>query len=91
MKDAGLKIRFHDLRHCCITKLAEGQVSEHTIMAIAGHMSRAMVEHYSHIRMAAMRTALDGIAKQAQASDFQERVHQNVHQLQNSISRTHAN
>ena len=28
-------------------------------MAVAGHMSRRMLEHYSHLRMAAKRTALD--------------------------------
>ena len=32
-------------------------------MAIAGHVSRKMIEHYSHIRMEAKRTALDAIAK----------------------------
>ncbi len=38
-------LRFHDLRHPCITKLAEGQASEQTIMAISGHVSRMMLEH----------------------------------------------
>jgi integrase len=61
-----LRCRFNDLRHTCITKLAEGQASEQTIMAIAGHLSRTMLEHYSHIRMAAKRAALDAVAsKQA--------------------------
>jgi integrase len=64
LKDAGLAMRFHDLRHTCITKLAEGQASEHTLMAIAGHVSRKMLEHYSHIRMEAKRAALDAIAVQ---------------------------
>jgi hypothetical protein len=59
---AGLKIRFHDLRHTCITKLAESVTSDQTIMAIAGHVSRKMLEHYSHIRMEAKRIALDAIA-----------------------------
>ena len=63
LKDADLTIRFHDLRHTCITKLAEGQGSEQTLMSIAGHLSRKMLEHYSHIRMAAKRAALDAIAK----------------------------
>jgi len=63
LKDAGLNIRFHDLRHTCITKLAEGQASEQTLMSIAGHLSRKMLEHYSHIRMEAKRAALDAIAK----------------------------
>ena len=63
LKDAGLNIRFHDLRHACITKLAEGQASEQTLMSIAGHLSPNMLEHYSHIRMAAKRTALDAIVQ----------------------------
>ena len=63
LEDAELSIRFHDLRHTCITKLAEGQASEQTLMSIAGHLSRNMLEHYSHIRMAAKRVALDAIVK----------------------------
>jgi integrase len=63
LKRVDLQIRFHDLRHTCITKLAEGQASEQTLMSIAGHLSRKMLEHYSHIRMAAKRAALDAIAK----------------------------
>ena len=63
MSDAGLTVRFHGLRHTCITKLAESQASEQTIMAIAGHPTRAMLEHYSHIRMAAKRAALEGIVQ----------------------------
>jgi integrase len=43
LKRAELQIRFHDLRHTCITKLAESQASEHTLMAIAGHVSRKMI------------------------------------------------
>jgi integrase len=62
-KCAGLQVRFHDLRHTCITKLAESQASEQTLMAISGHVSRSMIEYYSHIRMEAKRTALDAIAK----------------------------
>jgi len=31
-------------------------------MAIAGHMSRRMLEHYSHVRMAAKRAALAKLA-----------------------------
>lgn len=61
-KRAALKLRFHDLRHTAITKLAEGQASDQTIMSIAGHVSRQMLEHYSHIRMTAKRSALDAIS-----------------------------
>jgi integrase len=63
LERAGLQLRFHDLRHTCITKIAESQASEQTLMAISGHVSRRMIEHYSHIRMEAKRAALDAIAK----------------------------
>jgi integrase len=77
-KTAGLAgLRFHDLRHTAITKLAESAASEQTIMAIAGHVSRKMLEHYSHVRMDAKRTALDAIA----VPGFDLGVNQNVHQL----------
>jgi integrase len=47
-KAAGIPaLRFHDLRHHAITELAESQASDATIMAIAGHVSRQMLEHYS--------------------------------------------
>jgi hypothetical protein len=50
-KRAGLQgLRFHDLRHHCITKLAEAGVADQTLMSIAGHVSKAMLDHYRHIR-----------------------------------------
>ena len=39
--------------------MAETGASDATLMAVAGHMSRKMLKHYSHVRMAAKRTALD--------------------------------
>jgi integrase len=56
-------LRFHDLRHHCITRLAEAGVAEQTLMAIAGHLSREMLEHYSHIRMQAKRDAVSVLEK----------------------------
>lgn len=56
------KVRFQDLRHTAITKLAESQASDQTVMSIAVHVSRQMLAHYSHIRLAATRAALDSIA-----------------------------
>jgi integrase len=52
-------LRFHDLRHQAITEMAEAGASDATLMAVSGHMSRRMLEHYSHVRMAAKRTVLD--------------------------------
>jgi integrase len=53
-----LGLRFHDLRHQAITELGETGASDATLMALAGHLSREMMEHYSHDRMAAKRSAL---------------------------------
>ncbi|HYL83658.1 MAG TPA: site-specific integrase [Candidatus Angelobacter sp.] len=57
-KDTGVSCRLHDLRHTFATRLAESGVSESTMLALMGHMSRAMLERYSHIRMAAKREAI---------------------------------
>jgi integrase len=57
-KDTGVSCRLHDLRHTFATRLAENGVSESTMLALMGHMSRAMLERYSHIRMAAKREAI---------------------------------
>jgi integrase len=61
-------LRFHDLRHSSITELAESHASDQTIMAIAGHVSPRMLRHYSHVRIAAMRTALNGLVRQSNTS-----------------------
>jgi integrase len=58
-------LRFHDLRHQAITELAEKGVPEQTLMGIAGHVSRRMLDHYSHARLAAKRSALDSLTSQS--------------------------
>jgi len=55
--------RWHDNRHTLITELAESGAGEQTIMDIAGHVSKQMLKHYSHIRMEAKRAALEAIVK----------------------------
>jgi hypothetical protein len=65
---------------------AESQASDMTIMAIAGHVSKRMLEHYSRIRTDAKRAALDAIAQGPKQVIFQAGVHQNVHQLEEAIS-----
>lgn len=55
------RLRFHDLRHQAITELSEGGASDATMMAVSGHLSKRMLEHYSHVRMAAKRTAVDAL------------------------------
>jgi len=58
---AQVKGRFHDNRHTLITELAESGAGDQTIMDIAGHVSKQMLKHYSHIRMEAKREALEAI------------------------------
>ena len=58
-RNAKVTGRWHDNRHTLITELAESGAGDETIMEIAGHVSRSMLRHYSHIRMSAKRAALD--------------------------------
>jgi integrase len=56
---AGLHYRWHDCRHTFISRLAENPaVSQQTIMALAGHVSKSMLARYSHIRSAAKQAAI---------------------------------
>ncbi len=70
---AEVDCRWHDLRHTVCTKMAEAGVPESTMLAIMGHMSRAMLERYSHIRMAAKREAVEALRLESN-SDFVEPV-----------------
>jgi integrase len=70
---AGVVGRMHDSRHTLITELAESGVGDQTIMDIAGHVSRQMLTHYSHIRMEAKRNALDGVWKKQQAAQVKKK------------------
>jgi len=64
--EAGLRgLRFHDLRHQAITELAESHASDQTIMSITGHVSREMLEHYSHVRLKVKRQALDALSSKS--------------------------
>ncbi len=59
--DAKVQCRPHDLRHTAATKMAEAGVPESTMLSLMGHMSRAMLERYSHIRMQAKRVAVESL------------------------------
>jgi integrase len=63
-----VKYRWHDLRHSFITRLAKNPaVSEQTIMSLAGHVSRAMLQRYSHIRNQAKQAAIAALEGSADA------------------------
>ena len=59
----------HDNRHTLVTDLSESGDGDEVIMSIAGHVSRAMLSRYSHVRMEAKRRALDEIASRQRAAD----------------------
>jgi integrase len=61
--------RWHDNRHTLVTELAESGAGDEVIMSIAGHVSRAMLSRYSHVRMEAKRLALAEIAARQRAAD----------------------
>jgi integrase len=72
-KKAGVTGRWHDNRHTLVTDLAESGAGDETIRDIAGHVSKQMLQHYSHIRMEAKRKALEAIVTK---SDPKETAHE---------------
>jgi integrase len=83
-KKAGMPgFRFHDMRHCAITQLAEGGASDATIMSVAGHVSKRMLERYSHVRMEAKRKALEALAASTKRAGYDTSHDTNVVTLTN--------
>ena len=82
LRQAALKYRWHDLRHTFITRLLENpNNSEETVRALAGHVSRKMMEHYSHIRQKAKETAIAGLETRDQLDEISQGWAQNWAQL----------
>ena len=69
---AGVKGRWHDNRHTLVTELAESGAGDQNIMEIAGHVSKQMLKHYSHIRMEAKRKALESVVTRRTESGTEE-------------------
>ncbi len=66
-------VRFHDLRHTFITRMAEAGVPLPVVQAMVGHLSARMVRYYTHISNQAARTAvelLDNPVRSAFVVDF---------------------
>jgi hypothetical protein len=57
-KAANVQCRWHDARHTWLTNLSESHASDATIMSLAGHLSRKMMERYSHTRVEAKHAAI---------------------------------
>jgi len=68
-------------------------------MDIAGHVSKQMLKHYSHIRMEAKRTALESIVKKQtdrgssgqQTAQAEGSLQKSLHGLQNGATRLTSN
>jgi integrase len=55
---AGVKCRWHDLRHSAASRIAAGGATDQTLQALLGWMSPKMIERYSHVRAEAKRKAV---------------------------------
>jgi hypothetical protein len=72
---------------------------DQTIMDIAGHVSKQMLKHYSHIRMEAKRTALESIVERQtnigssgqQTGQAEGPLQKSLHGLQNGAPRLSSN
>lgn len=53
------KLSFHSLRHTSVTLLKEAGIPDAAIMALVGHDSVAMSQHYTHIGREALEKAAD--------------------------------
>jgi integrase len=76
--------RWHDNRHTLVTELAESGAGDEVIMSIAGHVSRAMLSRYCHVRLEAKRHALDEIAARQRADDEKRR--EEIRQQQQTVA-----
>ena len=89
---AGLRYRPHDMRHTFISRLAENpNVSEQTIKALAGHVSRQMLERYSHIRSQAKQAAIQALEEPSIDPILRATGHKNGHTDTAKQSNTKAN
>jgi integrase len=63
--------RFYNVRHTSITDLLQNpNASEETVKAIAGHVSRKMLERYSHTRIEAKRKAVEGLTRKSSGTNL---------------------
>jgi len=58
----GLPLKFHSFRVTCATLLGEAGLNATQIASVTGHLSRTMVDHYTH---ATLQTAREAISKLA--------------------------
>jgi integrase len=80
------------MRHTFISRLAENaSVSEQTIKALAGHLSRQMLERYSHIRSQAKQAAIQALEQPLIEPILQATGHKTGHSAANGYENEQAN
>jgi integrase len=57
-KLAKIDCRWHDMRHTFISRMGENRVADQTLLALAGQLSRKVLERYSHARNESKRAAV---------------------------------
>jgi integrase len=57
------RFRWHDCRHTFCSRLAMRNVNLKVIQMLAGHKTIAITARYAHLDDAALRSAVDGLAK----------------------------
>jgi integrase len=72
-KNASVEGRFHDNRHTFVTDLAESGAGDEVIRDMAGHVSKDMLKHYSHIRMQAKRQAVENLTGKPKLQESQSK------------------
>jgi len=72
-KKAGLKnFRFHDLRHCAISRWAAANVPTAAAMLAAGHKSVASYKKYQNLQKAEFRNAFRALSRNCPEENQQE-------------------
>jgi integrase len=72
-KLARVRCRWHDMRHTFISRMGENRVADQTLLALAGQLSRRVLERYSHARNESKRAAvkmLDLPPEQSESPQF---------------------
>jgi integrase len=66
-------LRFHHLRHTCLSWLGDTGASKNIIQAVAGHAAADVTDRYVHVSLAAVREAIERLAQAKLLTDAQER------------------
>jgi integrase len=64
-------LRFHHLRHTCLSWLGDTGASKNIIQAVAGHAAADVTDRYVHVSLAALREAIERMAQAKLLTDAQ--------------------